>query len=129
MGLGKDDKLGHVRDTDDLSIHLGGEVHRFLDLPTVYEPEPRNYKAITGNNEAGCLLAATVETATDIQQMYLNKLFFVCYLADTLVVKETQSLTNVSGVVPVISSHWAGVVPPAHRHKQNIDMLQSERLV
>jgi hypothetical protein len=34
------------------------------------------------------------------------------YLADTLVVKETHSLTNVSGVVPVMSSHWAGVVPP-----------------
>lgn len=26
--------------------------------------------------------------------------------------KETHSLTNVSGVVPVMSSHWAGVVPP-----------------
>lgn len=34
------------------------------------------------------------------------------YLADTLVVKETHSLTNVNGVVPVISSHCAGVVPP-----------------
>lgn len=35
------------------------------------------------------------------------------HLADTLVVKETHSLTNVSGVVPVMSSHCAGVVPPA----------------
>lgn len=34
------------------------------------------------------------------------------YLADTLVVKETHSLTNVNGVVPVMSSHCAGVVPP-----------------
>lgn len=34
------------------------------------------------------------------------------YLADTLVVKETHSLTKVSGVVPVMSSHCAGVVPP-----------------
>lgn len=33
-------------------------------------------------------------------------------LADTVVVKETQSLTNVSGVEPVTSSHWALVVPP-----------------
>jgi hypothetical protein len=33
-------------------------------------------------------------------------------LADTVVVKETQSSTKVSGVVPVISSHCAGVVPP-----------------
>lgn len=46
MGLGKDDKLGHVRDTDDLPVHLSGEVDRFLDLPTVYEPEPRNQKGI-----------------------------------------------------------------------------------
>lgn len=36
------------------------------------------------------------------------------YLADTLVVNETQSLVKVKGVVPVISSHWAGVVPPAY---------------
>ena len=34
------------------------------------------------------------------------------YLAETLVVKETVSFENVSGVVPVISSHCAGEVPP-----------------
>lgn len=34
------------------------------------------------------------------------------YLADTLVVNETHWFTKVSGVEPVISSHWAGVVPP-----------------
>lgn len=33
-------------------------------------------------------------------------------LAETVVVKETQSLTKVSGVDPVTSSHWALVVPP-----------------
>lgn len=44
MGLGKDHKLGHVGHTDDLSIYLGGEVHRFLDLSTVYEPEPRRQR-------------------------------------------------------------------------------------
>lgn len=49
MGLGKDDKLGHVRDTDDLPVHLSGEVDRFLDLPTVYEPEPRNEEVNTKN--------------------------------------------------------------------------------
>lgn len=42
VGLGKDYKLCHVRDTDDLPVHLSGEVDRFLDLPTVYEPEPKN---------------------------------------------------------------------------------------
>lgn len=36
----------------------------------------------------------------------------VVYLAETLVVNETQSLTKVRGVVPVISSHCAGDVPP-----------------
>lgn len=34
------------------------------------------------------------------------------HLADTFVVKETQSVTKDSGVVPVMSSHWAGDVPP-----------------
>ena len=34
------------------------------------------------------------------------------HLADTVVVNDTQSLTKVSGVVPVISSHCAGEVPP-----------------
>lgn len=48
VGLGKDDKLGHVRDTDDLPVHLSGEVDRFLDLPTVYEPEPRNQENRSG---------------------------------------------------------------------------------
>lgn len=38
-------------------------------------------------------------------------------LADTVVVKETQSLTKVSGVDPVTSSHCARVVPPSP-HKQ-----------
>lgn len=36
----------------------------------------------------------------------------VPHLADTFVVKETQSVTKDSGVVPVMSSHWAGDVPP-----------------
>lgn len=37
------------------------------------------------------------------------------YLAETLVVKETQSLMKVRGVVPVMSSHCAGDVPPGGR--------------
>lgn len=37
---------------------------------------------------------------------------YVTHLADTFVVKETQSVTKDSGVVPVMSSHWAGDVPP-----------------
>lgn len=35
------------------------------------------------------------------------------HLADTFVVKETQSVTKDSGVVPVMSSHCAGDIPPA----------------
>lgn len=34
--------------------------------------------------------------------------------ADTVVVNETQSFTNVNGVDPVTSSHWARVVPPKY---------------
>lgn len=34
------------------------------------------------------------------------------YLAETLVVKDTHWLMKVRGVEPVMSSHWAGVVPP-----------------
>lgn len=32
--------------------------------------------------------------------------------AETVVVNETQSLTNVNGVEPVTSSHWARDGPP-----------------
>lgn len=42
------------------------------------------------------------------------------YLAETLVVKETQSLENVSGVVPVMSSHCAGEVPPVQTHTRQV---------
>lgn len=44
------------------------------------------------------------------------------HLAETLVVKETQSLTNVRGVVPVMSSHCAGDVPPAYRYNFALNM-------
>lgn len=36
VGLGKNDKLGHVWNTNDLSVHLSREVDRLLDLPAVY---------------------------------------------------------------------------------------------
>lgn len=39
------------------------------------------------------------------------------HLADTFVVKETQSVTKDSGVVPVMSSHCAGDIPPAWKHQ------------
>lgn len=39
MRFGKDDEFGHVRYTDDLTIHLSGEVHRLLYLPAVDQPE------------------------------------------------------------------------------------------
>lgn len=38
--FGENDKFGHVGDTYDLLVHLRGEVHRLLDLPAVYQPEP-----------------------------------------------------------------------------------------
>lgn len=40
------------------------------------------------------------------------------HLADTFVVKETQSVTKDSGVVPVMSSHWAGDVPPVRKQDE-----------
>ena len=43
----------------------------------------------------------------------------VSHLADTVVVKDAQSLTKVRGVVPVISSHCAGVVPPENNKRTN----------
>ena len=39
------------------------------------------------------------------------------YLAETVVVKETQSSAKVSGVVPVMSSHCAGDVPPTRTRR------------
>lgn len=52
------------------------------------------------------------------------------YLAETLVVKETQSFENVSGVVPVMSSHCAGEVPPVQTHAREISFqtLSTHRL-
>lgn len=40
--LSKNYKLGHVWNTDDLSIQLRGKTNRLLDLSAVYQPEPRN---------------------------------------------------------------------------------------
>lgn len=46
------------------------------------------------------------------------------YLADTLVVNETHWFTKVSGVEPVMSSHWAGVVPPRAQNDKLINCFQ-----
>lgn len=109
MRLGEDDELGHVRDADDFAVHLSGEVDGLLDLSTVDEPEP--LKQDERRRELVSCLKPTVA------QLQPNTKTDQAYLADTLVVKETQSLMNVNGVVPVMSSHWAGVVPPGHGHK------------
>lgn len=39
--LRKDHKLGHVRNTDDLSVQLRAKADRLLDLSAVDQPEPR----------------------------------------------------------------------------------------
>lgn len=49
-----------------------------------------------------------------------NSIVWRLYLADTLVVNETHWFTKVSGVEPVISSHWAGVVPPRAQNDEFI---------
>ena len=43
------------------------------------------------------------------------------HLADTVVVKDTQSLTKESGVVPVMSSHCAGEGPPTSSERVHND--------
>lgn len=40
--------------------------------------------------------------------------------ADTVVVNETQSLTNVNGVEPVTSSHWARDAPPVDEPENKV---------
>lgn len=52
----------------------------------------------------------------------------IAHLADTFVVKETQSVTKDSGVVPVMSSHCAGDIPPARDRDSelyNFDIKQA----
>lgn len=44
----------------------------------------------------------------------------MAHLADTFVVKETQSVTKDNGVVPVMSSHCAGDVPPVGNRSQQV---------
>lgn len=63
VGLGKYDKLGHIWDTDDLSVHLSGEIDRFLDLSTVYQPESRkqNRWGSERTSELRSLLAESLE--------------------------------------------------------------------
>jgi len=54
------------------------------------------------------------------QQYFIKKLSdkaHYVYLAETVVVKETQSSAKVSGVVPVMSSHCAGDVPPTRTRR------------
>lgn len=46
----------------------------------------------------------------------------IAHLADTFVVKETQSVTKDSGVVPVMSSHCAGDIPPARDRGQKMSL-------
>lgn len=67
----------------------------------------------TGTSHANLELELSVLHATKATMPHTNS-----YLAETLVVKETQSFMNVRGVVPVISSHSAGIVPP----EQNITL-------
>lgn len=46
------------------------------------------------------------------QEIYLTSLLKGAHLAETLVVKLAQLWAYISLVVPVMSSHWAGAVPP-----------------
>lgn len=57
------------------------------------------------------LVVFAVKCINDLVSGFLSE----SHLADTLVVKLAQLLEYMSLVVPVMSSHWAGAVPPAGR--------------
>lgn len=46
--LCKYDKLGHIRNADDLAVQLAGKVYWLLSLSAVYQPEPRNFTETSG---------------------------------------------------------------------------------
>lgn len=52
--------------------------------------------------------------------MLMSELLLYTYRADTLVVKLAQSLLYMSLVVPVMSSHWAGAVPPGEKEETSV---------
>lgn len=49
--------------------------------------------------------------------------------AETVVVNDTQSLTNVNGVEPVTSSHWARDGPPGVVCRNLRPMMQEENII
>jgi hypothetical protein len=65
------------------------------------------------NNFSYLYNSVAILVASDIFLQSINQ-----NLADTVVVNETQSLTNVRGVEPVTSSHCALVVPPVFFYKK-----------
>lgn len=102
IGLREHHKLGHVGDADEVPVQLHGQTHRLWDLVAVRQPEPARVKN-------------TMMHISDTEKPDQNNDTQACrvsHLAETFVVKETQSLTKVRGVVPVMSSHCAGDVPP-----------------
>lgn len=69
-------------------------------------------QSISQNLKEIKILISEISVQKNLGRSHLVPHLKIVYLADTFVVKETHWLTNVSGVEPVISSHWAGVVPP-----------------
>lgn len=98
-------------------------VEKLTDSWTCRQSISQNLESRVGLGRSGeteYLLAASFElNQTSNRFTWVTTNSFLWYLADTLVVKETQSLMNVNGVVPVMSSHWAGVVPPTHGCKRS----------
>ena len=52
--------------------------------------------------------------------LYVHSMLISSNLAVTLDVKNTQSLTKVNAVEPVMSSHWAGVEPPSGQEGEGL---------
>lgn len=105
--LCKDHKFGHVGHSRQLSVQQVGKGDGLCCPRTVRQPE-----------SAGKRRHAVIQHPARWRGDRVGNLM---YRAETLVVKLAQSFAYKSLVVPVMSSQWAGAVPPTedgrgHRH-------------
>ena len=91
-------KLGHEGDVDSLSVQLCCHFSCFVDVLTIHQPESGNRTNIKKHIN-------NIREKNKRKKMLWNNIGCFTDLADTVVVKDTQSWTKVRGVVPVISSH------------------------
>jgi hypothetical protein len=96
-----------------LSSHGGGEYYYTISFLCFYLCISHSYGissthlAMKGGCVASLYSSVAILAASPMLRQSISQ-----KRADTVVVKVTQSFTNVRGVEPVTSSHWARVVPP-----------------